>query len=206
MEENRLKPMAVGYDEKLFNTLYKEITPLKRKLAHQIDCRRFGVPYEDILSFFDIKFLFCFNKHHNEPPEKLKAYLINSLQRFRYRIMRAAYTQKYSQSIVSLEDSPELDISYDENDRDYYYEQLMVFMEENISPNALLILQIQLNPPPFIIERINIDKDKPLQKIPDSLLLEYLSLGSGDNAMRYLKKLKKEIKEAIHSAKLKFHN
>lgn len=203
MEESRLRPMAVGFDEKLFNRLYAETAPLRKKLAGQIDSRRFGLGYEDILSFFDVKFIYCFNKHYDDPPEKLKAFLLNALRNFKCRILRAAYTKKFSQSIVSFEDlqAKEFDIAEENDTRDSYMEKLLSFLKDHLSDNALLILQIQLNPPPFILDRINISKEKSLQKIPDQLILEYLDLGYSDNAVKYLNHLKKEIKQVIGFAK-----
>ena len=202
MEESRLKPMAEGYDEKLFNRLYSEVMPLKRKLAGQIDHHRFGLTYEDILSFFDIKITYVFNKHYNEPPEKIKAYLLNAIRNFKCRILRAAYTKKYSQSIIGIDEAFDIKDDNDNNDTyQFYKDRLMEFMKDNLSSNALLILEIQLNPPPFILDKINTNKNKPLQKIPDQVILEYLDLGQSNNAYKYLNHLKKEIKQVINFAK-----
>lgn len=208
MEENRLQPMVEGYDEKLFNKLYQETEPLRRKLAGQIDARRFGLFYDDILSFFDVKFIFCFNKHYNEPPNKLKAFLLNSLSNFKNRILRNAYTVKNSQNIVSfdtlvnIDDSFHLEPDYvSPTPRDYYYEKMMHFMKHHLSDNAYLLLEVQLNPPPYILKRINKSPDSNLQKIPDLVLLKYFGLGKSENAHRYLNKLKKEIRSAVQYAK-----
>ena len=203
MEESRLKPMVVGYNERLFNQIYSDTEALRRRLASQIDSRRFGLGYEDILSFFDVKFIFVFNKHHDEPPEKIKAFIINALQNFKCRILRAAYTKRYSQSILSFDEVPqnELEIAEENSTREFYREKLMEFMKNHLSENALLILEIQLNPPPFILSQINIDKDKPLQKIPDQVILDYLDLGNSESAVKYLGHLKKEIKQAVNFAK-----
>ena len=66
MELHRLKPMESGYDSSLFNKLYKETAPLRKSLARQIDSRRFGVSDDVILSWFDDKFMFVFNKHFKD--------------------------------------------------------------------------------------------------------------------------------------------
>lgn len=203
MESHRLKPMAAGYDEKLFNKLYVETEPLRRKLAGQIDAKRFGLFYDDILSFFDDKFIFCFNKHYSEPPNKLKAFLINSLQNFKNRILRSAYTQKYSQHFISLDTMINAEDHFVEEteSRDYYYEKLMTFLQVHLSDNAYLLLETQLKPPPYILKRINVDSSKPLQKIPDQLILKYFGLGYNEKTCRYLAKLKKEIRYALNYAK-----
>jgi hypothetical protein len=207
MEENRLTTMAIGYDEKLFNRLYKETEPLRRKLAGQIDARRFGLFYDDILSMFDIKFIFAFNKHwqRKDPPEKIKAIILNSLANFKCRILKAAYTHKFSQSITSLDgmlgDYEDLfpDNSPQENTQ---LDKALKFMKNNLSENAFTLLEIQLNPPPFILNKINVSKDKPLQKIPDHLILDYFGLGCNNNSQKYLGRLKKEIRNAVHYARI----
>ena len=65
MEENRLKPMTQGYDESLFNLIYDKTKHLRRKLASEIDHRRFGVTNEDIKSWFDVKLIYVFKKRLN---------------------------------------------------------------------------------------------------------------------------------------------
>jgi len=73
MEEHRLTKMKDNYDEKLFNDIYEKVQPLKRKLASTISTSKLGVEYEDILSWFDIKFIFVFNKYFDtKPPDILK--------------------------------------------------------------------------------------------------------------------------------------
>jgi hypothetical protein len=202
LEVSRLKPMAPDYDEQLFNRLYSETKPLRIKLAKGIDCRRFGLFFDDILSFFDVKFIFVFNKHYNEPPEKLKAFIINALTNFKQRILRAAYTMKFSQNIVSFEEiCTNEDFVEEKSYRDHYYEKMMTFMRCKLSDNAYTLLEVQLNPPPYILRKINPGKDKGLQKIPDHVLLEYFDLGQGVNAYKLLGRLRKEIRQAIHQAK-----
>ena len=83
MELHRLKPMESGYDSQLFNKLYKETTQLRKSLARQIDSRRFGVSDDVILSWFDDKFMFVFNKHFKDKEvDVLRGFIINSLQTF----------------------------------------------------------------------------------------------------------------------------
>jgi hypothetical protein len=204
MEESRLKPMVEGYNVELFNRIYDDTLPLRKKLASGIDPRRFGLAYEDILSFFDIKFIYVFNKYHYETEGVLKGMIINALSNFKNRILRSAYTNKHSQSIISTDNLLNLeDAEFEEpqSDKDYYYDKTMQFMKEHLSENAFLVLEVQLNPPPYILKRINVDKEKCLQKIPDDLLLEYFGLGFSDNAYKYLGQIKKEIRNAIAYAK-----
>lgn len=212
MEENRLTPMIEGYDPKVFNKLYSKTDNLRRKLTSEIDHRRFGLSYEDILSWFDVKFIFAFNKYYDKYNEDiLLGHLIRSLQFFKQRILRSAYTQKYSQSIVqvesiiTLEDSLTENHPGDESNHDYAGE-LKEFMKSHLSANAYELLDVQLNPPPYILSKLNTHRDANLQKIPDEILLDYFDLGVSDRAYKYLGNLKKEIRNTINYAKLHFNN
>jgi hypothetical protein len=209
MEENRLRPMIEGYDPKLFNRLYENTTALKRKLAGQIDCRRFGVEYQDVLSWFDTKFLFVFNKHYGEPENILLAKIITSLQNFKCRVLRKAYTINHSQTILSVEQLVTFDDGLIEEhpemtEKDFYYNKIMTFMRKHLSDNAYLLFEVQLTPPPFILSRINPGPECFLTKIPDEVLLEYFDLGYSEKAYKFLSSLKKEIRNAVAFAKSQF--
>lgn len=208
LELNRLKAMPDNYDQKLFNHLYYKTENLRRKLASEIDSRRFGLSKEDVLSFFDVKFIFVFSKHHELPENILLGYLLNSLKNFKARILRSAYTQKYSQSIMSIDN---LTFDYlsdpiDDNTKDTYFEKIMVFMKKHLSLNAYTILDLQMNPPPYIYHKLNTSPDTNLRKIPDHIILDYLDLGSSPKAFKYIEGLKKEIRNATKYAKEIFKN
>ena len=95
MEIHRLKPMKEGYSVQLFNDLYKQTSKLRKKLASQIDYRRYGVTPDIIESWFDDKFIYVFNKHFdNKDTDVLKGFIINSLQVFKYRVLRGAYSKE----------------------------------------------------------------------------------------------------------------
>lgn len=210
LELNRLKEMPKDYDKEMFNRLYDQTFNLRRKLASQIDSRRFGLPQEDILSFFDSKFIFVFQKHYKDPENIIKANLLTSLANFRNRILKSAYTIKHSQSIISTDDVIRLEDSLSEdhpqNDRGYnYFETLMAFMREHLSQNAYTIFDLQLNPPPYIYAKLNLTPNSNIQKIPDHVILDYLDLGNGTKAYKYIESLKKEIKHATHYAKIHFN-
>lgn len=208
MEENRLKPMPIGYDEKMFNSLYKKTEPLRKKLASQIDSRRFGLSYEDILSFFDVKFLFTFEKYHQQDEGILLGNIINSLSNFKCRILRMAYTQKFSQSISPLEDHSDINHlvdSSDDGNHDFRLSKVMTMMKLTLSDNAYSLLEVQLNPPPFILEKLKERGFKNFNRIPEDILLDYFDLGTGPKARKFLDNLKKEIKIATNYCKNHFH-
>lgn len=207
MELHRLKPMKEGYDEKLFTDLYLETKALRRSLASQIDHRRYGVSPDIILSWFDDKFIHVFNKYaDSKDRDILKGYIINSLKTYKYRILRVAYQKEgeFYSSIVSndLEDFDILDNIPDtdpEEIHSIFYETMMEFMKNRLSDNAYLVLQIQLNPPPFIVNRL----EKNNSRIPNDLIIEFLNIEYDDysDADNYIQQLKKEINQAIKNAK-----
>lgn len=208
MEESRLKPMVDGYNETLFNELYQKTENLRYKLAMQIDHRRFGVDREEILSWFSVKFIFAYNKYCKKyNKDVLLGHLIRALQFFKYRIIKSAYTVKYSQNIVEFEGNEHNDYFYEEPENNYqnhYYMVLCDYMKSKLSDNAYFLLQLQINPPHYIIKRLNEEKIDTLHKIPNDLVLEYFDMGYCEESNRYIETLKAEIKNTIALAKKHF--
>jgi len=162
MEIHRLKPMIENYDREVFNIIYQDVEPLKHSLANQIDSRLFGVSKDIILSWFDDKLLFVFNKHYNDKdPDVLKGYIINSMKTFKYRILRKAYTEEahFLGSHVELEGE---DFSYiniipdkeEESDHDLFMGIVSNFMQDKLSDEAHFLYSIQINPPAYILSRM----------------------------------------------------
>ncbi len=209
MEIHRLTTMRSNYDPKLFNQLYQETQSLRISLANQIDHRRFGVSKDIILSWFDDKFIFVFNKHFTDKdPGILKGFLINSLKTFKFRILRKAYTEKAEGilSTIELEGEKELiniiPISSEMDESNLFMEMVNKFMIEKLTDDAFLIFELELNPPPFIINRIK----EPNSHIPAKILAEYLDLGLSSKAIRYINELRKEIKLNTKKAKEYFNS
>lgn len=210
LELNRLKPMPDTYDKKLFNDIYQKTEGLRKKLASQIDCRRFGLTYEDILAAFDVKFIFVFEKFHKESENKLLAMMLNALQNFKCRILRSAYTKKFSQNIVQVDNLIVLEDNLIEDhpsnfDQLNYFNDLLTFMRGYLSQNAYLLFEIKLNPPLYIQNKLNTHPDANIHKIPDHLILDYLDLGYTEKSYKYLETLKKEIRNGINAAKANFN-
>lgn len=210
MEENRLKPMKEGYDPKLFSLMYTKTEGLRKKLASQIDCRRFGVDYQEILSWFDVKFIYAFNKYYDQKEENiLLGHLIKSLQLFKCRILRSAYTTKNSQSIVDITELGNYEnlISEEDNhnsNRDFFYDLCLEFMKNNLSENAYQLLHVQLSPPPFILKKLEEHGINNVNKIPSSIIADYFELGISNKAVEYVDILRREIKDVTYKAKLYF--
>lgn len=208
MEENRLKPMREGYNVKTFNELYKKTNGLRRKLASEIDSKRFGVDYYEVLSWFDIKFIFVFNKYWDTMTDDiLLGHLIKGLQLFKFRILRSAYTIKNTQFIMSVEDVLEIAEEADnpwENAREEMLQEVLDFLKLQISDNAFNLLDIKLNPPIYIQKRLKELNITSINKIPSSLLLEYFELGTSKDAIALLEDWNKEIAKGILLAKNHF--
>lgn len=201
MEENRLKPMREGYNEKTFNELYEKTNNLRRKLASEIDCRRFGVDYYEVLSWFDVKFIFVFNKYWGTMTDDiLLGHLIKGLQLFKFRILRSAYTIKNTQFIMSVEDVLEIAEEPEnpwENAREEMLQEVLDFLKITISDNAFSLLDIKLNPPLYIQKKLKESGITSINKIPTSLLLEYFEMGTSKDAITLIEDWNKEIAKGI---------
>lgn len=202
MEEQRLKPMAPNYDEQKFNRLFKRTEGLRRKLTGQIDCKRFGVESKDILSWFSVKFIYAYNKYYEHEEGVLLGHLIKSLELFKFRILRKAYTQKMSQSLtVPFDPIHEVSLVEETESPDYYYTKFMNFIKGSISDNSYIIMETQFNPPPYILRRLKEEGIENIHKIPDAILCEYFSIETSKEGLKFITSCKKEIKEGIEKAK-----
>lgn len=213
-EAHRLKPMSENYDVQLFNTLYEKTKNLRRSLVNGIDCRRFGLPPEEILSWFDIKFIHAFNKYHEKfNSEVLLGHIINALKLYKSRVIRQSYTKACDihKCTISLEayhtdedELPELQENPTEAFHSHYYYVLADFLKQRLSDDAFYLWEFELNPPPYVLRRMNELGCKNLQKIPTEVLLEYFELGFGKKAYKYLANLQAEIKSGIDASKKHF--
>lgn len=209
MEIHRLTPMKENYPVDLFNQLYKQTKSLRKKLAHQIDHRRYGVSPDIIESWFDDKFIFVFNKHClDKEPGILKGFIISALQTYKLRILRGAYSKagEYYSSLVNLEgESNLINIIPDESTMDNYsvFSGLIrEYMKQKLTDDAYVVFQIQLDPPPYILNRIQ----KSNSHIPNDLIGEFLGLSSCNKTKKYISKLRKEITLQTEIAKSYFKN
>lgn len=149
-------------DEEKFNRLYKVCLPIIRKLSYNIDTRKYGVSRDILQSYFTDKFMFVYNKYQDEyDEERLKYTLIKSLTQFRNKLLRSAYTKvgEFQSDISSFEDLYEAGKEWeDDSDETEYKEDLHnrfhQFMKEHLSPDEYLLFVTQLNPPPFLEEKM----------------------------------------------------
>jgi hypothetical protein len=188
--------MKEGYSLELFEKLYKEITPLKKKLAYEIDHRRYGVTRDIIESWFDDKFIFVFNKHFNNLEEgHLKGTLINSLKTFKVFYSNTVDLEGESMLINYIADKEDITTG------ELFLDIATEFMKKELSDNAFMLLNLQLNPPPFILNRIT----KSNSNIPIYLILEYFGLDNIAKNIKMIRNLRKEINNAIEKAKLELN-
>lgn len=207
-EINRLKELPEGYDVNLFNFYYKSMTPLIRKLARNIDPRRFNVSRDIIISYFYDKLHHVFRKYYHlstENPEKFKATIISSLQLYRTRLLINAYSKQsvdFNAELSSFEDCFECDkeslpdTPEEERIKEENIKSMHDFMRTNLTGDAYLLFQLQMSPPPFFYRK----EGKP--KLTTSLLLEFFDLPKTKPYIKYISELNKEINEAIEDMKI----
>lgn len=203
MEIHRLTPMKPDFPIGLFNQLYKETEQLRRTLVYQIDSRRYGVTKDIVSSWFDDKFLFVFNKHFQDmDKDLLKGTLINSLMNFKMRVLRKAYSVEgeFHNSSVSLDGEFDLinTIKIEEEITNSNSKLLDEYMRNHLSDNAYILFRIQMDIPPYILNRLsNVNS-----RVTNDLLIEYLDInkGSYEKSIKYIKNLKTEINKTIKLA------
>ena len=209
MEHHRLKPMG-NYPVELFETLYKQTAGLRRKLASQIDPRKFGVDYQEILSWFDVKFIFIFSKYWETQPQKLLGYIISGLSTYKKRIVINSYNHKWKdyankQDIDDMWDNPlKDDDDHSAERREFYMEKIDSFMKKYLSDDAYFLFNIQLVPPPYITEKMRQMGLKPHQNIPVNLIVDFLELEDSTASASYINGLILEIKNAKHKCTAHF--
>jgi len=208
MEIHRLKPMQAGYDQQLFNKIYQETESLRNLLTYQIDARRFGVTSDIIKSYFDDKFLHVFNKYYgNITNDQLKGRIINSLRVFKYKMLRTAYAKynMYNGHLVRLEGEKELiniiPLKEELSDHELFLEMALKYLKKNLCDDAFLVLELDLNPPPYIMDRVSVNT-----KIPAKLIAEYLDLEPDKDSISYIRDLRSEVDYWTSEAKDYFTN
>lgn len=196
--------MQEGYSPELFNQLYQETQQLRKTLAWGIDHRRYGVTKDIIESWFDDKFIYVFNKHCKEhDPDVLKGFIISSLQTFKNRVLRAAYSKKselYSNTITLDNEYNMINYIPDKEDmsnQEIFFGLVLEFFSKELNEDAFSLFQLQLNPPPYILNRLK----KSNSQIPLKLVLEFFDLADIQKNIKYIRQLRKDINLTIEKAK-----
>lgn len=209
MEEHRLTPRKECFDEKAFNRIRTKVTPLKKNLAAQISPGRFGMEYEDILSWFDSKTLFIFNRYWDgeRTENEVLARVINGLKHFKFRIIRFSYHEKYKSPKVNIEDINE----YEEFPINGGIAEEEVFeassskiraintqLRAMVSEDAYEIHQIEMNPPVYIMQQLDMRNKKLTSRIPAYIIADFLGFEPAhDRGAHYVSECRREINKAI---------
>jgi hypothetical protein len=189
--------MREGYDLELFTQLWNDTKRLRKTLAYEIDHRRFGVSREEIEAWFEDKFIFAFNKYFDKKePEMLKGYIITALRFFKCRILRKVYetegaTNIYS-NIIRLDDVELVNIIPDtseDTEKTVLMGLALSFMKKHLSPEAFLVLDIQLNPPLYILSKLKSNTNA----IPAKLVADFIGLPNTNSSVKLIKRLREEI-------------
>jgi len=210
LELSRLQPMPDGYNEALFINLHSKTKDLRRKLARNIDCRKFGIDVDIVESWFENKFIYVFSKYCQEKgSEELKAYIINSLQVFQKRVMRVSYQRKFevtnnSISIDGMEPWEQENVTpyYEDYQPPEKLKLALSYLKKELSPDAYMIMELDLYPPPYIITQMNKRNKSNFKKIPANLIAEFIGIGDNKNAISWVTETRKEIRESIKNARI----
>lgn len=197
--------MQKGYDEELFNQIYKQTSQLRNSLIYSIDHRRLGITKDILKSWFDDKFIYVFNKYYGEKePNILKGYIISSLMTFKKRVLIKAYEDNIYQNQVTIDSEYDL-INIIPDSSEPTHDETVVgiiidFMKNHLTTNAYELFRVELNPPPYLLQRLKNSNSK----IPIPLLIEFFNLCNNQQTYNYIRKLRREIQEATYKARLQF--
>jgi hypothetical protein len=208
MEEHRLQQMGI-YDAELFERIYKQMIPLKRKLASNIQHNKLGVEYEDLLSMFDVKLLFAFQKYAGKMDENLlQGHIIKALQFYRNRILREIYKEKNSAPKVEINDLTEYDFNLLEPEleesKSYQLEIATKWVYSHLSQDARLVFMVELNPPAYIINKLQEQGRKMINHLPAYLVCEYLGWPQNQTQINRISELRREIRHTVKMARVYF--
>ena len=204
-------PMPVGYDVNLFEEIYKKTKDLKNKLVWQINPHKFGVDAKELSSWFDVKILQAFNRYYDDErveedrPEKLKAFVIKALQIYKSKIIKDSYHEKHglnqTMDIEEVFDYETLMIEAMEPEpMDNRIALVKTYYRERLSADAYFLFELELNPPPYIINKLKDPDSKKMPKITNGDWADYLGISYNEDFEieafdGFYSRLKKEISE-----------
>lgn len=203
-ELHRLTPMKEGFDEKLFNKLYKITRPVIRNLVRGIDHKRFNLPPDIITSYFNDKLLFVFNKYYGTCSEEhLQANILKALTIYKNKLLREAYGERAeaNQNTSSLEDlfdnSKELeDDSEEVQAKEEHLKRIEDYMREHLTHDAFDIFQLMFNPPDILVPLE--DRGK---RISNMQFLAFFELPRTKASLKYIAELRQDIDYWINRAR-----
>ena len=210
-ELHRLKPMQEGYDQKLFNKLYRVTRPVIRNLVKQIDHKRYNLTPDILASFFTDKFLFVFNKYYGTCSEDhLQARILTALSTYKNKLLRSAYGNKaeYNQSLTSMEElydsnffDGDTDIKDDHEEfleKEEHLREIYDYMNQHLSPDASLLFSVLMDPPEFLQDWK--DRNRGM-RISNVALVDFFELKRTKSSVKYIARLREDIEYYIEKAK-----
>lgn len=204
-ELHRLTEMVEGYDQKLFNRLYKIVKPVIRNQVRGIDHKRFNVSPDILQSYFMDKFLFVFNKYYGTCSEEhLQANILRALTTYKNKLLRNAYGERaeYNQNLTSMEDlfdnSKELeDDSEETKAKEEQMQMIENYMQTKLSPDAFLIFQLISNPPEILVPTE--DRGKRISNIT---FVDFFEMPRTKSSVKYIAELRQDIDYWINQARI----
>ena len=195
------------YDPKQFERIYKKCKPLMRKLVKTIDPRRYNVTEDVIYSYFEDKFLFVYNKYQDQyDEERLKATILSALSVYKNKLLRAGYSQQadFNQELSSFEDVSEsgrewVDDTEEVEARQDIHERFHDYMKEHLTPDEYLVFVTQLDPPPFIRERM------VQGRVTVEHLIDFFDLPRNKRSVNLITNYRHHIKEVLAQAEVEVH-
>lgn len=206
MEDHRLQVMPENYSKSAFNKLFKETLPLRKKLSSEIDPSILGLSRDQVLSEFDMKLLFAFQKYHNKYKyEVMKGHVIRALQMYKYRLIKISHNKKFEvvKNTDSIDDHRGLSTPQEDREKQEKLDMVMAYMRKHLSADAYLVFCTDIEPPIYIKTKLEELNKKPHSKVPAGLIAEYF--GWGDD-IKKVSRLRSEVKRETLLAIEHFNN
>lgn len=110
-------------------------------------------------------------------------------------MLRSAYGEQaeYNQSLFKLDDlfdnDKELeDDTEEEKAKSEMLNMMYTYMKDKLSPDAYLLFEVLITPPPFIKERL-----ENSTRITNIMLIEFFEMPKTNKSMRYISELRQDI-------------
>lgn len=195
------------YDPKKFNRIYNKCKPLMRRLVKQIDARRYNVTEDVIYSYFEDKFLYVYNKYQDEyDEERLKATILSALSIYKNKLLRSGYGHQaeWNQELASFEDVHEagkewVDDTEEAEFREDVHDRFHQYMRDHLTPDEYLVFVTQLDPPPYIQERMTSGR------VSTEHLIDFFGLPRNKRSVNLITSYRRHIKEVLTLAEEEFH-
>jgi phage regulator Rha-like protein len=90
----------------------------------------------------------------------------------------------------------------DMTNQEIFFGLVLEFFTNELNEDAFSLFQLQLNPPPYILNRLK----KSNSQIPLQLVLEFFNLENVQKNIKYIRQLRKEINLTIEKARIELNS